>query len=86
MDDIESLERDLAALAAEAQDALASAADREDAIQIKNRYLGRNGQVAALMRVLRDLPNEARPRAGQASNACKRAIEATFSSLMERTP
>ncbi len=84
MDDIESLERDLAALAAEAQDALASAADREDAIQIKNRYLGRNGQVAALMRVLRDLPNEARPRAGQASNACKRAIEATFSSLMER--
>ena len=79
--DIESLERDLAALAIEAQDALASAHDTEDAIQIKNRYLGRRGRVAGLMSVLRDLPNEARPRAGQASNACKRAIEAAFSEV-----
>jgi phenylalanyl-tRNA synthetase alpha chain len=80
--DIEALERDLTALAAEAQDALASAADVEDAFQIKNRYLGRNGRFAELMRCMRDLPGEARPRAGQASNACKRAIEATFDGVL----
>ncbi len=80
--DIESLERDLAALATEAQDALTSASNVEDAFQIKNRYLGRKGRFAEIMQGMRDLPNEARPLAGKASNACKRAIEARFDGVL----
>ncbi len=63
-------------------DKLESASRREDALQIKNRYLGKKGQVQSLMSVLRDLPNDQRPAAGQISNRTKRAIEEAFQGKM----
>jgi phenylalanyl-tRNA synthetase alpha chain len=74
---LEALAEQLNSLQQQALDALSLAAHREDAIQIKNRYLGRKGQVAELMR---ELSNQDKPRAGQDFNQCKDAIEAAFSS------
>ncbi|TXD39253.1 phenylalanine--tRNA ligase subunit alpha [Lujinxingia vulgaris] len=79
---VEELSKKLEELAAQAVEELAVAPRKEDAIQIKNRYLGRKGDVQELMKVLRDLPHEARRVAGQASNACKTAIEEAFESRM----
>ncbi len=75
---VEELEGRLTELASEAVAHLAEVADRENAIQVKNRYLGRKGSVQELMAVLRELPHEDRRRAGQASNRCKEAIEEAF--------
>ncbi len=80
--DIEQWAGQLAALASQAQEELAQAAQREQVIQIKNRYLGRKGAVQELMQVLRDLSPEDRPRAGQISNQHKQAIEAAFDAQM----
>ncbi|RAL25420.1 phenylalanine--tRNA ligase subunit alpha [Lujinxingia litoralis] len=79
---VEELSNKLEALASLAVAALAEAPRREDAIQIKNSYLGRKGQVQDLMKVLRDLAHEDRRLAGQASNACKQAIEGAFEARM----
>jgi phenylalanyl-tRNA synthetase alpha chain len=75
---VKELEDKLEALAARAVAELAGTGRREDAIQVKNSYLGRKGEVQELMKGLRDLPNEDRPRAGQASNRAKDAIEGAF--------
>lgn len=80
---VEDLELQLTELASEAVAALDLAAEREAAIQIKNRYLGRNGSVQELMSVLRELPNEDKRRAGQASNRCKEAIEEAFRARLD---
>lgn len=56
----------------------------EDAIQTKNRFLGKSGQVADLMKYLRDLPPEGKRDVGQASNSCKQAIEKAYSDCVER--
>lgn len=76
--DVEQLEGRLEALADDALDELGDVKDREEAIQIKNRYLGRSGSVQELMAVLRDLPNEDKPQAGKAINRVKGRIEGAF--------
>ena len=80
---VEDLELKLTELASEAVAALDEAAEKEAAIQIKNRYLGRNGSVQELMTVLRELPNEHKRQAGQASNRCKQAIEEAFRARLD---
>lgn len=75
---VSELEQQLAALAGRAVEELAVTGRKEDAIQVKNRYLGRKGEVQELMKFLRDLSTEDRPRAGQASNQAKDAIEGAF--------
>ena len=62
--DINQLRDDLDTLATQATEELAAATSREDAIQIKNSYLGRKGRVADLMKVLRELPNDQKREAG----------------------
>src|SRR5690554_4110150 len=79
---VEELSKKLEELASEAVEALAQAPRKEDAIQIKNRYLGRKGDVQELMKVLRELQNDERRVAGQASNACKNTIEEAFEGRM----
>ncbi len=79
---VEQLEARLEQLSEEAVALLAQAGEREEAIQVKNRYLGRSGSVAELMGVLRELPNEHKRQAGQASNRCKKAIEGAFENTM----
>lgn len=76
--DIAQLEQDLRALREQAVIEIEQALSLDDAFQVKNRYLGRKGGVQALMGVIRELPNDQKPLAGQVSNREKRAIEAAF--------
>jgi phenylalanyl-tRNA synthetase alpha chain len=81
--DLKHFEQSLLALQESAISELHNAERREDALQIKNRYLGKKGQVQSLMGVLRDLPNDQRPAAGQISNHSKGAIEQAFQQKMQ---
>ncbi|MGM0556227.1 MAG: phenylalanine--tRNA ligase subunit alpha [Myxococcota bacterium] len=76
--EVSELEERLDDLAAQAVEDLEGAERKEDAIQIKNRFLGRKGEVQELMSVIRDLPNEDKPRAGKASNQAKSRIEGAY--------
>lgn len=76
--DTEALIEKLQDLGREGSEAFGACERLEDAIQIKNRYLGKSGQVAELMKHLRDLPPEGKRDVGQASNAAKQSIEAAF--------
>lgn len=78
--DTQALVDQLAAYEAEAIDALNGVDQKEDAIQVKNRYIGRKGRVQDVMRHLRELPNEGKREVGQASNRCKSAIESAYES------
>lgn len=75
---LEEFEGQLNALVELAVEEIEGATQKEDAIQIKNRYLGRKGKVQELMQILRQLPNESKREAGQISNRCKQAIEQSF--------
>ena len=81
---VSQLQTKLEALANEAVEALAGAERKEDAIQLKNRYLGRKGKVQDLMKLIRELPNEDKPTAGKASNRAKNAIEQAYEERIEQ--
>lgn len=81
--EVEELEQRLEELAGDAVDGLKEASDREEAIQVKNRYLGRSGSVQKLMSVMQEIPNEEKPRAGRAINDRKSAIETAFEKRLE---
>lgn len=80
---VEQLVEQLNSMQSEAVDALAAVERQEDAIQVKNRYLGRKGQVQDVMKYLRDLPNEGKREVGQASNRAKQAIETAYEDRLE---
>lgn len=80
---VEELVEKLDAMMDEAVSALADVERQEDAIQVKNRYLGRKGQVQDVMKFLRDLPNEGKRAVGQASNKAKQAIESAYEQRLE---
>jgi phenylalanyl-tRNA synthetase alpha chain len=81
--DINQLEADLLALQEQAIAELQETSSLDEALQVKNRYLGRKGQVQSLMGIIRELPNEQKPQAGQISNRTKKAIEASFDARKE---
>ena len=81
--DVQQLQEQLEELASQAVDGLQEAPDKEAAIQVKNRYLGRNGSVQQLMSVLRELPNEDKPQAGRAINEGKTRIQEAFEERIE---
>ena len=57
--------------------ALASAGTDSKAVdQVRVRYLGRKGEITALMKQLRELPGDQRKQAGQAVNRLKQAVQA----------
>ncbi|QDG49795.1 phenylalanine--tRNA ligase subunit alpha [Persicimonas caeni] len=80
---VSELETKLEQLADEAVGELEGAERKEDAIQIKNRYLGRKGGVQELMKLIRELPNEEKPAAGQASNRAKGTIQQAFEARVD---
>jgi len=66
--DLERLEREFA-------EELASASDRPDAVeQVRVRFLGRKGELTALLKSLGAIPASERPAAGQAINDLKARI------------
>lgn len=65
----------LAALQSAALDAIAVAADLTALDQVRVRYLGRSGELTALLKQLGTLPAEERPAAGQEINQAKVAVQ-----------
>lgn len=65
----------LAALQSAALDAIAVAADLAALDQVRVRYLGKSGELTALLKQLGTLPAEERPAAGQEINQAKVAVQ-----------
>jgi phenylalanyl-tRNA synthetase, alpha subunit (EC 6.1.1.20) len=55
--------------------AIAQAADAAALDQVRVRYLGKSGELTALLKQLGTLPPDARPAAGQAINRAKDAVQ-----------
>ncbi|MFN8532506.1 MAG: phenylalanine--tRNA ligase subunit alpha [Dehalococcoidia bacterium] len=73
----------LRALESEARRLLADAANADELDRWRTRYLGRKSAVNDVMRGLGTLPAEERPRAGQAANQVKDALETAFAARAE---
>ena len=65
----------LAALQSAALDAIAAAADLAGLDQVRVRYLGKSGELTALLKQLGTLPADERPAAGQEINQAKVAVQ-----------
>jgi phenylalanyl-tRNA synthetase alpha chain len=65
----------IAALQAAAVEEIAAAADLASLDQARVRYLGKNGELTALLKQLGTLPPEERPAAGQEINQAKVAVQ-----------
>jgi len=66
---------DTGTLLQEALDAVREAADERSLEQVRVDYLGKKGQLTALLKALGKLPADERPRAGEAINAAKRQVQ-----------
>ena len=69
---------DLDGLEADARAALAAADDDASLEAWRVAWLGRRGRLTAVLRGVRELPPEQRPRVGAGANRLKRALEAGF--------
>ena len=81
---VEELQERLQKLADEAEAALEEVGEKEEAIQVKNQFVGRQGSVQKLMPIMGQLANEDKPVAGRAINAAKGRIQSAFEAQMER--
>ena len=73
----------LAALDAEATKALETAADEATLEQVRVRYLGRKGALAAILQGLADLDPAQRPTVGKQANEVKQRLEAALAARRE---
>lgn len=73
----------LTSLGAEAQRALQGAANQAALEQVRVRYLGRKGTLAAILRGLADLDPAERPAIGKAANEVKQRLEAALAAQRE---
>ena len=78
MTDEFTFEQLLGDLRHEATQLLGGMTDLDALEEWRVRFLGRKGRLASLMEQLGKLPPDQKPRAGQAANATKRALEAAF--------
>lgn len=67
---------DIAALRQEAEAALGGAGDADAVERWRVDWLGRKGRITALLRGVRELPDDQRPQAGAAANQLKAALQA----------
>ncbi|WP_353982135.1 phenylalanine--tRNA ligase subunit alpha [Salinicola endophyticus] len=65
----------LPALVNEASAAIAAAEDAQALDQVRVRYLGKKGEITALLKGLGQLPPEERPAAGERINEAKQALQ-----------
>lgn len=54
---------------------IAEVKEQNDLFQINTQYLGKNGEISALMRGLKDVPSEERPKMGEILNNCRKEVE-----------
>lgn len=59
----------------DAQKAVKEAATNEDIEKLRVKYSGKKGEITSLLKGLKDLPPEERPRAGEAINKARTQIE-----------
>ena len=69
---------ELQKLHAESLDAVKAAGDAAALEQVRIKYLGRNGLIPALMKQLKDVPQEERPAFGKAANAWRQELDAAM--------
>ena len=69
------MDKHLEEILQEAVEAIAAAPDSRALYEVKMRFLGRMGRVAALYKKLKELPPEERPAFGQQINDLRRIIE-----------
>ncbi|MBU1002694.1 MAG: phenylalanine--tRNA ligase subunit alpha [Proteobacteria bacterium] len=69
---------ELEALVPELKDALASASDSDGLEEIRVKFLGRKGLLAAKLATLKDLPAEDKPLVGKTGNAVKTELTELF--------
>ena len=63
--------------------ALELATSQSDLDNIRSKYLGRKGELTAMMKSIRDVPAEQRPAFGQTINRLKGELEGAFKSRIE---
>ncbi|UCC66667.1 MAG: phenylalanine--tRNA ligase subunit alpha [Deltaproteobacteria bacterium] len=76
-----SFEDALKSVRKSAQSELAQANTEAEVSQLTTDYLGRKGKLTSLLRDLRELPPEERPRAGEQANALKAELEGKIDNL-----
>ena len=69
------MEKQVSKLINEAKQALENAASMKELDEVRVRFLGKKGQVTALLKNLGTLPADERPAAGQSVNKARKAIE-----------
>ena len=70
------MEEKIRALKEQLEADAAGVRSKEELSAFWQKYLGKNGSVAGLMKGLRDVPKEERPAAGKTINECKAWAEA----------
>ena len=78
-----SVSDELDRIGAEAQQALAAAADAAAVDRLRHELLGRSGQLTTLLRQLGTLPAPERPAVGQRANEIRRELEAAIGERLE---
>ena len=78
------MEQELQRIKAEALDAIKDAADQQALQDIRVKYLGKKGEVTALLKGLGKLSPEERPKAGALVNAVREALEAEIDTVKAR--
>ena len=74
----------IAALRAEAEDAIAAAADTAALEQLRVRFLGRKAELTGILRGIADLPPEERGPVGKSGNEARAAIEGQLDARREQ--
>ena len=54
---------------------IAEVKEQSDLFQLNTQYLGKNGEISALMRGLKDVPSDERPKMGEILNNCRKEVE-----------
>ena len=75
------MEEKIRALKEQLEADAAGVRSKEELSAFWQKYLGKNGSVAGLMKGLRDVPKEERPAAGKTINECKAWAEARYQQL-----
>jgi phenylalanyl-tRNA synthetase alpha chain len=81
---VADLLKDLEALSLAAGDAVARAADEKALEDLRVRFLGKKGELSAVLRGMGQLPAEERPRVGEVANRVKEEVERLLEAARER--
>src|SRR5688572_5963455 len=76
--DIKEIETKLSAIQKDAIAAIAATGTTADLESVRQRYQGKKSDLEEIMRGLKDVSKEDRPKVGQLANAVKVAIESSF--------